>query len=263
MRRTICGMLPFDTSKPNAARVYDYMLGGKDNFAADRELAERMLQIDPGLPRLARSNREFVAAVVARAAGAGITQFLDLGAGLPTEPAVHRTARAVNEDARVAYVDNDPVAVSHASVLLSDGPGVVVAGADLTSPADVLSDPTVSSVIDLAQPVCVILASVLHFIDPETAGRLVSGYAERVPPGSWIALSVGSTDDEGLIDRARGSYTLSAWNHGPHEFTAWLDGLDLLPPGITEARRWICGIGGSQNDTADSWYVLCAVAVKP
>jgi hypothetical protein len=262
MRRTICGMLPFDTSKPNAARVYDYMLGGKDNFAADRELAERMLQIDPGLPRLARSNREFVAAVVARAAGAGITQFLDLGAGLPTEPAVHRTARAVNEDARVAYVDNDPVAVSHASVLLSDGPGVVVAGADLISPADVLSDPTVSSVIDLAQPVCAILASVLHFIDPETAGRLVSGYAERVPPGSWIALSVGSTDDEGLIDRARGSYTLSAWNHGPREFTAWLDGLDLLPPGITEAKRWIRGVGDSHYDTADSWYVLCAAAVK-
>jgi S-adenosyl methyltransferase len=256
-------MLPFDPSKPNTARVYDYMLGGKDNFAADRELAERMLQIDPGLPALARSNREFVAAVVRRAADAGITQFLDLGAGLPTEPAVHHTARALNEDARVAYVDNDPVAVNHASVLLSDGPGVVVAGADLTSPAEVLSDPAVSSVIDLAQPVCVILASVLHFIDPETAGRLVSGYAKRVPPGSWIALSVGSTHDDELIDRARGSYTISAWNHGPREFTAWLDGLDLVPPGICEARRWISGIGDSRNDTADSWYVLCAAAVKP
>src|ERR1700684_278655 len=121
MRRMICGMLPFDPSKPNTARVYDYMLGGKDTFAADRELAERMLQIDPGLPELARSNRKFVAAVVRRAADAGITQFLDLGAGLPTEPAVHHTARAVNEDARVAYVDNDPVAVNHASVVLSDG----------------------------------------------------------------------------------------------------------------------------------------------
>ncbi len=256
-------MLPFDSSKPNTARVYDYMLGGKDNFAVDRELAERMLQLDPGLPRLARSNREFVTAVVRRAAGAGITQFLDLGAGLPTEPAVHHTARALIEDARVAYVDNDPVAVSHASALLSEGRGVVVAGADLTSPADVLCDPAVTSVIDLTAPVCVILASVLHFIDPEAAGRLVSGYAELVPPGSWIALSVGSTDDEELIDRARGSYTISAWNHGPREFTAWLDGLDLVPPGITEARRWISGIGDGHNDTVGSWYMLCAAAVKP
>ena len=256
----------FRPEEPNVARMYDYMLGGKDNFPADREAARRTFDVlgEDVVRGTVQQNRRFLGrAVRYLAREAGIRQFLDIGTGLPTMGSVHEVAREVAPDSRVVYVDNDPVAVSHASVLLSDGPGVVVAGADLTSPDDVLSDPTVSSVIDLAQPVCVILASVLHFIDPETAGRLVSGYAERVPPGSWVALSVGSTDDEGLIDRARGSYTMSAWNHGPREFTAWLDGLDLLPPGITEARRWICGIGGSQNDTADSWYVLCAVAVKP
>jgi O-methyltransferase involved in polyketide biosynthesis len=256
-------VVQFDTTKPNIARVYDYMLGGKDNFAADRELADRMCKIDPGLPRMARANRDFLTAAVRRAAEAGIGQFLDLGAGLPTRPAVHHTVREVNQAARVAYVDNDPVVVTHASALLAAGPGVVVAGTDLANPGEVLDHPTVTSVIDLGEPVCVILASVLHFIDPETAGTIVAGYIERVPAGSWIVVSVGTTEDMDLLDRARGSYTLSAWNHGPREIAAWLDGLDLVPPGMAEARRWASGIGGVPPSSEGSWYLLCAAAVKP
>ncbi len=256
-------MVRLDTTKPNIARVYDYMLGGKDNFAADRELAERMCKLDPGLPGIARANRDFVTAAVRRAAEAGIGQFLDLGAGLPTGAAVHHTVREVNDAARVAYVDNDLVVVNHASALLTDGPGVVAADADLARPGEVLAHPAVTSVLDVAEPVCVILASVLHFIDPDTAGAVISGYMERMPAGSWVVVSVGTTDDQDLLGRARGSYTLSAWNHGQREIGAWLDGLHLVPPGMAEARRWVSRVGGVPQASEGSWYVLCAAAVKP
>jgi S-adenosyl methyltransferase len=251
-----------DVTRPSPARIYDYMLRGSHHFEADADAAERILAVVPEIKDCAWSNRGFHQRAAAWIAKQGVTQFLDIGSGLPTVGNTHEVVSKIHPDARVVYVDNDPVAVNHMSVLLGNDPGVVVAGADLTSPAEVLSDPAVTSVIDLTQPACVIFASVLHFIDPETAGRLVSGYAERMPPGSWIAISVGSTDDEKLIERARGSYTISAWNHGPRELTAWLDGLDLVPPGITEARRWISGIDDGQNDTGSSWYVLCAAAVK-
>jgi hypothetical protein len=114
-----------DTSKPNIARVYDYWLGGKDNYAADRDVAGRMLAHDPGLRNRVRDNREFVTGVARQAAHRGIAQFIDLGAGLPTHPSVHEAARGVNPRARVAYVDNDPVVVSHAQALLATGAGLV------------------------------------------------------------------------------------------------------------------------------------------
>ena len=116
-----------DTSKPNIARVYDYWLGGKDNYAADRDVADRMLEHDPGLRDRVRDNREFVAGVARLAAERGIAQFIDLGAGLPTRPSVHEAARAVHPGARVAYVDNDPVVVSHARALLATGAGLASA----------------------------------------------------------------------------------------------------------------------------------------
>jgi len=169
----------------------------------------------------------------------------------------------VNGEARVAYVDIDPIVVGHASALLVDGPSVIAVGADLASPADVLANPDVATVIDLSEPVCVILASVLHFIDPETAAQLVAEYTRRVPSESWIVVSVATTDDEEFIERARGSYTMSAWNHGAREIEMWLDGLKLVPPGVTEVRRWTSGIDDSPKDNANAWYVLGAAGVKP
>src|ERR1700760_733570 len=114
----------FDAKRPNIARVYDYWLGGKDNFAVDRQMAEMMTEVNPDVPAMARANRKFIAAVVEKAAEAGVGQFLDLGAGLPTYPAVHDVARAVIPGARVVYVDNDPVAVAHARALLATAPGI-------------------------------------------------------------------------------------------------------------------------------------------
>jgi hypothetical protein len=165
-----------DTSKPNIARVYDYWLGGKDNYAADRDVADRMLAHDPGLRDRVRDNREFVAGVARLAAERGIAQFIDLGAGLPTRPSVHEAARAVNPGARVAYVDNDPVVVSHARALLATGAGLAVSQADLRDPAAVLDDPVLHGVIDLAQPVCVILAAVAHFLPAAQAARITAEF---------------------------------------------------------------------------------------
>lgn len=173
--------LPFDTSSPNVARVYDYWLDGKDNFEADRALAEDMLAIFPGLRQLVRENRQFIVRAVSWVAGQGITQFIDVGAGLPTSPSTHESVQSVDAAAVVAYVDNDPMVVSHARALLAKGStGVIVAEGDLREPAKVLGNPELASVIDLNQPVCLVLAAVLHLMDSAAARRSTCGTS---PPG--------------------------------------------------------------------------------
>jgi hypothetical protein len=138
-----------DTTRPNIARVYDYLLGGKDNFAVDRELAGQLLSVNPGMEQWARSNRAFVVAAAARAAReGGVAQFLDLGAGLPTHPAVHEAVREVNPAARVAYVNFDPVAVVHSRALLAKGDGLAAFQADPTDPETVFADPELAKILD-------------------------------------------------------------------------------------------------------------------
>ena len=254
-------MAGVDTTRPNIARVYDYWLGGKDNFAADRELARTMTEVNPGIPAMARANRAFITAAVRKATEAGVRQFLDLGAGLPTSSAVHEAARAVNPDARVVYVDNDPVVVSHASALLATTPGIYAAEADLTEPGEVLAHPTVRAAIDWAEPVCVILAAVMHFRDTATVGRLVAAYAGAACAGSWLAVSVFSGHDDNMEVRSRAAYTAAKfWVHGPPDMAQWLNGLEVTPPGICEARRWVSGVGGIPSRGG---WTLCALAVKP
>lgn len=254
-------MTGFDNRRPNIARVYDYWLGGKDNFAADRELAEMMTEVNPGIPGMARANRTFIAGVVRKAAEAGIGQFLDLGAGLPTYPAVHDVARAAIPDARVVYVDDDPVVVAHAAALLATTPGISAAEADLTEPEEVLGHQAVRTSIDRAEPACVILAAVLHFRDPPEARRLVAAYADAVCAGSWLAVSVFTGHEDNMETRSRATYTAAPfWVHDAEDVARWLDGLDVLPPGICEARRWASGMGGTPDRGG---WCLGAVGVKP
>jgi hypothetical protein len=170
---------------PNVARIYDYWLGGKDNFAADREAADRQARAIPQLPWLARQNRDFLQRAVRFLAAAGITQFLDIGSGLPTNRNVHEVAQLVNPDARVVYADIDPVVVSHAQALLSGQRVVAVAG-DICRPEDILGDPGVRRLIDFSQPVAVLALAVLHLI-PDEAGpwpRPWPGLATRWPPAA-------------------------------------------------------------------------------
>src|ERR1035438_4216253 len=158
-----------DVSRPSVARVYDYWLGGKDNFASDREMGGRMAEVNPALPQLVRRNREFICAAAARAAAAGISQFLDLGSGLPAHPAVHEAVREVIPHARVCYVDVDPVAILHGEALLARGDGLAAVRAARPEREPVLADPRVRAVINMSEPVAVILAAVLHFLPADSA----------------------------------------------------------------------------------------------
>jgi O-methyltransferase involved in polyketide biosynthesis len=249
-----------DTSQPNIARVYDYYLGGKDNFAADRDLAERTLAMCPAVLPLCRDNRAFVCAVAARAARHGVSQFIDLGCGLPTHPAVHEAARAVIPGARVAYVDNDPVVIVHARALLSDL-GLTAVQADLTDPEAVLADPGLREVLDLAQPTCLIMGAVLHFLPAARARSVCAAWTDRLASGSWVAISVGQHQPLELLDRMTAMYTAaSVQHHSPHDVATFLDGLDLVPPGIAEAGQWQAGVAGAPPDRV--LWALCAAAIK-
>jgi O-methyltransferase involved in polyketide biosynthesis len=253
---------PFDTSQPNIARVYDYWLGGKDNFATDRDLAEEMYAVNPLVAEMAHANRAFVVAAVTRAAQAGVTQFLDLGAGLPTHPSTDEAAREVNPGARVAYVDNDPIVVSHAQALLASRSSVATVTADLADATAVLADPKVRQVIDPDLPVCVIMACVLHFFDAAKAQAVTAAYMDWAVAGSWIATSVVRIASERMQAVPASRYTAGTFfRHGERDMSGWLAGWDMIPPGVGEARRWVCGIGGGPS-SVDS-YVLCAAASKP
>lgn len=252
----------FDPSRPNIARVYDYWLGGKDNFAADRTLAQKMCEINPGIPAMIRDNRAFAVQAVTRAAESGIAQFLDLGAGLPTRPSLDEAVRAVNPAARVAYIDNDPLVVSHASALLASRPGITAASADFTDPDAVLAHPAVCQVIDPGQPMCVIMACTLHFLDAAAARAVTAAYMNQAAPTSWIAVSVVRIASDAMLATPTSTYTAGTFfNHDHYELAGWLAGWRVTPPGVTVARRWVSGIGGIPSG-ADS-YILCAAAVNP
>ena len=251
-----------DASRPNIARVYDYLLGGKDNFTADRELAGQLLSVNPGMKQWARDNRAFVVAAAARAARqGGIAQFLDLGAGLPTHPAVHEAVREVNPAARVAYVDFDPIAVVHSRALLAKGDGLAAFQADLTDPETVLADPDLAKVLDLTQPVGVILGGVAHFLSPAVMRAMTAAYVSHIRPGSWLMISAGHAEDEGPNAELRPAYTAAAaFRHTHEEFTSFFAGTEIVPPGIAEARRWIAGLTAPPPD--HGLYVRCGAGVK-
>ncbi len=230
-----------DTSVPNVARVYDALLGGKDNFAVDRAQAARLTEIDPSLPVLVRQNREFVNRVVIWAAGRGIGQFLDLGAGLPTHPAVHEAARDITPSARVVYVDQDPVVVLHAQSLLAGPDGVTTLRADLTQPDVVMSPRTLGDLLDPAEPICVLIAAVLHFMSPAAARDLVSAYTRLLSPGSVLAVSVFGSDIPDIAAQARQAYTATqTYTHSREDVASFLTGagLELAEPGVTLAHAW-------------------------
>ena len=248
-------------TRPSVARVYDYWLGGKDNFASDREMGGRMAEVNPALPQLVRHNREFICAAAARAAAAGIGQFLDLGSGLPAHPAVHEAVRQVIPDARVCYVDIDPAAAVHGAALLARGEGLAAVRADLTEAETVLADPRVSAVIDMSEPVAVILAAVLHFLSADAAAAVCARYMSRAARGSWLIVSTGHYQDAELATKLQRTATHARfWNHDAADVASMLAGLEPVEPGVCEARRWIAGTGGEPAGTPV--YALAGVAVK-
>ena len=235
-----------DTSKPHPARIYDYLLGGKDNFAADRETAAIALEGWPTVRTAARENRAFLGrAVRYLAEEAGVTQFLDIGSGLPSVGNVHEVAQDVVPSARVVYVDNDPIVLAHARAFLPSGPGgnCAYVHADLRTP-DAILDAARSS-LDFTQPVALLMMAVLHFIrDGDDPAGLVATYREALPPGSYLALSHGTTDFH--PDKKATSVAASAYDSASAplvlrsrpEIEKLFDGFTIEPPGLVQAPLW-------------------------
>jgi len=255
-------MEPFDPTKPNIARVWDYWLGGKDNFAADRELAEKMLAVHPVSAQMARENRQFLRRAVSYVATRGIGQFIDVGAGLPTAVNTHDIARQADPLARVAYVDNDPMVISHARSLLARSPGVIAVPGDMRHPAAILADARLTELIDLAEPACVILSGVLHFADSGTARDVAGAFARAIAAGSYLIISVGSgTPSEG--ENFTSAYTAARiWIHSPEEILSFFGGLELVPPGLVSVLSWHGDDPPVDAEPRTATFV-CGVARKP
>jgi len=236
------GADPVAADQPNVARMYSFWLRGKDHLAVDRSAASKVLELYPEVADIACANRAFLARAVHHLADRGITQFIDLGSGLPASPNVHETARLVTPDARVVYVDWDPVVLAHARALLATDDKVAVVASDIRDPQGLLADPALTSVIDSTAPTGVLLASVLHFLAPAEADASVAAFREWMPPGSYLVISVGTTTgtDPDLICALQDAYGDSASVHGraADEIAAWFDGLTLVRPGLVDVWAW-------------------------
>jgi O-methyltransferase involved in polyketide biosynthesis len=232
-------MADFDPTVPSIARVYDFLLGGKDNFESDREVAAKLLAAAPVSADVMRENRQFLGRAVRWAAEEGITQFIDLGCGMPTEPNTHGSAQSVIASARVAYLDNDAVALAHLRALAAQGnPGVTVIDGDVRDVAATLA--AVSASIDLSRPACLLMGALLHFFPADAARDLVAGYVPALAPGSYLVLSAGYAEgDEGAEGaQAYSSGGNQSYIHPLADFTSFFGDLELVEPGIVDARLW-------------------------
>jgi hypothetical protein len=260
-----------DSTRPNVARIYDYLLGGIESYTADREQAADLLRICPTLGIAALENRYLLARTVAWAAGQGMTQFIDLGAGMPVQKAragvledIHVTAQAARRSARVAYVDNDPLILARSRVFRAPASGVAVSAADLTDPESVLADLDLRAVIDLARPACFIFGLALGLVPAADAGDVVAGYLRRAAPGSYVVISCGRCDDETLWAQLSKAYTAAeAHNHTQAEIEGFLDGLEPVPPGVVPAQGWRGGRRDAPAAPPGPLYVLAGMARKP
>ncbi|MFH0521810.1 SAM-dependent methyltransferase [Streptomyces sp. M41] len=233
-----------DTSRPHPARVYDWFLGGKDNYPVDEELGRQIAAMQGDAPRHARANRRFMRrATRAVVRETGIRQFLDIGSGIPTEPNLHQIAQSVAPDARVVYVDNDPIVLAHAGALLRGTPEGVTeyVQADAREPERILEQ--AASVLDFDRPVALSLIALLHFIaDDDGAHELVDTLVGALAPGSCLALSAMTADfdpvnvNRGIAAYAAGGVTLVARSHA--EMSRFFTGLDVLEPGIVSLSDW-------------------------
>jgi hypothetical protein len=235
----------FDATVPNVARVYDALLGGKDNFAADREAAAKLVEAVPGAAVAARENRAFLGrAVRFLAEDAGVCQFLDIGAGLPTACAVHEIVRGSVPLPRVVYADNDPMVVRHAEAILGGSLTAAVVRGDMREPWDLFARPTVRSLINLAEPVAILLVAVLNFVeDHDDPWAVVNCYKDLMAPGSYLVISHVMADHLSK-DAARKAQAVYAGASAPgvartrEQIDGFFGGLDMVPPGLVNVSEW-------------------------
>jgi hypothetical protein len=235
-----------DTSVASPARMYDYYLGGKDNFASDRRAAEEIYTLIPDLPEVARDNRAFLRRAVRTLVDAGIRQFVDIGTGLPTQGSVHEIAQEADPTSRIVYVDNDPIVLAHARALLTSHPEGATAyiDADLREPDKIFTHPDLLGSIDLDRPVGLLLVAVLHFVtDEEKPGELLGRYRSYLAPGSHIAIAHATKDDRppeavqkmtDVYKRASAPFNFRT----KEQILSFFDGSDLLEPGLVHCPDW-------------------------
>ena len=252
---------------PNSARMYDYWLGGKDNYAADRELADFFLQKIPSMREMARANRDFVNRATHALAAEGVRQFLDIGTGIPTSPNLHETAQSVAPDAHVVYADNDPVVLAHArALMISNEVGqVAYIDADVRRPEAILADPELRAQLDLERPVALMLIAVLMLIDDkEDVQGSVAKLREALPSGSYLAITHPTADfDPPVVNEVTDSARASGMTFVPRaqaEVRQFFGDWELIEPGLVPVRAW--RPDGEVEDPQSAWY-WAGVARKP
>jgi len=245
---------------PHSARLWNYLLGGKDNFAADREAAEYALALMPELVQSARANREFLGRAVRHLAGeAGIRQFLDIGTGLPTADNTHEVAQRHAPESRIVYVDNDPLVMVHARALLNSSPQGRTAyiEADLNQPEAILADPALHETLDLTEPVGLMLIAVLHFVHGDGAAQpIVQRLLDALPAGSYLVAThatsdFGTPEQQALYRQLVEQGKSDVWTRGRDEFARLFDGLELVEPGVVPASEWRPEPGADLGERSD------------
>lgn len=245
---------------PNAARMFDYYLGGKDNYAADRAAAEQVLLVAPSMPEMARRGREAIARFVTHlVAHRGITQIIDIGSGLPTRDNVHEIAHRIDPAVKVVYVDNDPMVCAHGRSLLAPDDGVRVLEGDLRRPAEILASPVVGDFLDLDRPVAVLMAFLLHLIpDPDDPQGAVAELREGLAPGSFIALTHASRDARPeFLARITAIYERANSPFVPRsraDVTRFFGDFELEPPGVVNVWPYPHPPAGMDADLAVNGY---------
>ncbi|MBO0805585.1 MAG: SAM-dependent methyltransferase [Nocardiopsaceae bacterium] len=224
--------------------MYDYWLGGRENFQSDRSAAEYILNLSPETEHVARDNRAFLHRAVRFLAGQGVTQFLDIGSGMPGTPSVLDVAREVNPEARVVYVDYDPIVVSHGNALLTKSPRAAVVQGDLRQPEDVLGHPAIRAHLDFGKPVAVLLLAVLHFVsDDDDPARIIATIRDALAPGSYLVVGHLTHDElsEAGISRAIAAFAKTSSPLYPRttsQIRRLFDGFDLIDPGLVPEPEW-------------------------
>ncbi|AXG76466.1 SAM-dependent methyltransferase [Streptomyces paludis] len=265
------GAVDLELDRAHSARMYDYYLGGTTNFPADREAGDRTVAAFPHAPTAARINRRFMHRSVRRLAAAGLTQFLDIGTGIPTSPNLHEIAQREVPHARVVYSDNDPIVLAHARALLRSGPEgrTAYVHGDITAPEALLAADQVRATLDFTRPIALSLNALLHFVPDDDAAHAVVGHLkDALPSGSTLAIAHGTAefDPEGMA-RVVATYRAAGTVVRPREraeierfFTGW----ELLAPGVVCSHRWRPDRGdGSEHLTAAEASSYAGVARKP
>ncbi|GLW10905.1 hypothetical protein Misp01_60330 [Microtetraspora sp. NBRC 13810] len=234
-----------DPTVPSVARMYDYYLGGKDNFAADRAAADKIIEILPNVGDIARENRAFLVRTVTHLAGLGVRQFLDIGAGLPTRRNVHEVAQEAAPGSRVVYVDNDPIVLAHARAILAENADVIALDADMRDPAALLAHPGIRAHLDFSRPVAILMLGVLHFVPDDAEASAIAGtFRAALTPGGYLVVSHGSLGELTEEQEKEGRSVIGrtsvpgATSRTPAQVLSFFDGLDVLDPGVVPLQDW-------------------------